>query len=67
METIDKSVEYYTPEQLALKLNMSVKWVIKSTQARRIPGQVKMGGRWRYRILEVEKCLLSGQNFLLPN
>jgi excisionase family DNA binding protein len=55
--------EFYSPRELAQKLNMSRKWVVKHTQARRIPGQVKCGGRWRYRRIDVEKALLSG-NFL---
>jgi len=57
--------EYYTPEELSIKLNVSRKTITKWTQSRRIPGQVKAGGMWRYRINEVEKKLLSGE-FLLP-
>ena len=55
-----------TPKELAGKLNMSLKWVVKHTQARNIPGQVKLGGLWRYRRNEVEKRLL-GTQFLLEN
>jgi hypothetical protein len=58
--------ELMTPLDLANRLKMSMKWVVKHTQARRIPGQVKVGGNWRYRRLDVEKRLLAGQ-FLLPN
>ena len=58
MET--QQSEYLTPGQLAAKLNMSLKWVVKHTQARRIPGQTKFGRLWRYRRVEVEKRLLSG-------
>ncbi len=57
--------EYFTPKELSTMLNMSLKWVIKHTQSRRIPGSIKIGGRWRYRKLDVEKALLSGE-FLLP-
>ena len=56
--------EYLTPPQLAKKLNMSLKWIQTQTQARRIPGQVKIGRLWRYRRWDVEKRLLSAQ-FLL--
>jgi predicted DNA-binding transcriptional regulator AlpA len=53
--------EFLTPQELAAKLNMSVKWVTKQTQARAIPGQTKIGRLWRYRTAEVEKRLLSGK------
>ncbi len=56
--------ELLTPTELANRLKMSLKWVVKHTQGRCIPGQVKVGGLWRYRRIEVEKRLLSGQ-FLL--
>jgi excisionase family DNA binding protein len=56
--------EYLTPQELAIMLNMSLKWVVKHTQFHRIPGQIKMGRLWRYRRSEVEMRLLSGK-FLL--
>ena len=56
--------EVMTPKDLAEKLAMSLKWVVKQTQARRVPGQIKIGRLWRYRRAEVEKRLLAGQ-FLL--
>ena len=52
--------DYLTPKELAAKVNMSLKWVVTHTQARRIPGQTKLGRVWRYRRAEVEKRLLSG-------
>ena len=58
------SSDFFTPKELALKLNMSLKWVITQTQARRIPGQTKIGRLWRYRKTDVEKRLLS-EEFLL--
>ena len=62
---MEEMTDFLTPKELSRKLNMSLKWVEKQTQARRIPGQVKMGRLWRYKIKEVEKRLLSGKEFLL--
>jgi hypothetical protein len=42
-----------------------MKTIVKWTQAYRIPGQVKIGGRWRYRIKDIEKALIKGE-LLLP-
>jgi predicted DNA-binding transcriptional regulator AlpA len=56
--------DYLTPKELAVKIGMSHKFVVCQTQARRVPGQVKIGRLWRYRRVEVEKRLLSGE-FLL--
>jgi len=65
METNQTTIsDFLTPRELALKLGMSLKWIVAQTQARRIPGQTKMGHAWRYRRTEVEKRLLSGE-FLL--
>jgi DNA-binding transcriptional regulator YiaG len=62
-DLVDKSrePEYYTLNELALKLNLAKKTIKKWTQARRLPGQVKCGGRWRYRCIDVEKALLRGE------
>jgi excisionase family DNA binding protein len=62
---MEQKTEFYTPDELAAKLNIARKTVTKHTQARRIPGQVKIGGQWRYRVVEIEKALLRG-NLLLP-
>lgn len=56
---------YLTPEELAAKTKMSLKWVRKQTQAKRIPGHVKVGRYSRYLREEVEKHAASG-TFLLP-
>ncbi len=56
--------DFLTPKELAAKMNMSLKFVVTQTQARRVPGQVKVGRLWRYRRVEVEKRLLAGK-FLL--
>jgi len=52
--------EFLTGKQLAGKLNVSLKAVIKWTAARRLP-YVKMGRVNRYPRIEIEKRLLSGQ------
>lgn len=57
--------DFFTPRELARKLNMSLKWVIKQTQQRRIKGQQKFGHSWRYRKIDVEKRLLGNTQFLL--
>jgi hypothetical protein len=49
-----------TPRELAFRLSMSLKWVEKQTQARRIPGQTKIGRVWRYDWIAIEKRLVSG-------
>jgi excisionase family DNA binding protein len=51
--------EYYTPRQLAGKVNVSLKAIVKWTAARRLPC-CKMGHVWRYPRREIEKRLLSG-------
>ena len=57
---------YYTPQELAERLNVSKKFVQNQTLARRIPGQIKIGRVWRYCRAEVEKAMLKGGQFLLP-
>lgn len=52
--------DYVNPRELALKLGVSLKAISKWTAAGRIPGAVKIGRVWRYRIVAVEKALLSG-------
>jgi excisionase family DNA binding protein len=51
--------EYLNGKQLAAKLNVSIKAVVKWTAARRLPA-CKMGRIWRYPRIEIEKRLLSG-------
>lgn len=58
--------EYLTPQALAAMMSVSLKFIVKQTQARRVPGQIKVGRVWRYKRSEVEKRLLSG-SFLLPS
>ena len=62
---VQTEVEYYTPEDLAQRLRIARKTVIKHTQERRWPGQIKIGGVWRYRASDIEKGLLNGR-VLLP-
>jgi excisionase family DNA binding protein len=55
--------EYLNARQLAGKLNVSVKAVIKWTAARRLPA-CRMGRIWRYPRHEIEKRLISGKLLL---
>ena len=57
--------EYLSPDELATKVGMSLKWVRKHATQRRIPGQVRFSNQWRFRLIEVEKRLLGGGDFLL--
>ena len=59
------TTEYYNPRELAEKLNVSLKFIRSQTQERRVPGQVKIGGMWRYSRAEIEKAMLNGGQFLL--
>jgi len=59
MERTDCLVdEYYTPVELAVKFNVSIKSIRTWTQLRKIPGQVKIGRIWRYKKAAVEKNLI---------
>lgn len=58
---VDGECEFLTPQQLADKCNVSLKFVQKHTATRRLPGATKMGRLWRYRRTDVEKRLLSGR------
>jgi len=58
-ETRTNEPEYLNARQLAGKLNVSLKAVVKWTQARRLP-YVKMGRVNRYSRIEIEKRLISG-------
>ena len=52
--------EYLTPRELADKLAVSLRFIEDNTMAKKIPGQIKIGRLWRYKITEVEKALLRG-------
>lgn len=52
--------EYYTVEELSVKLNIAVKTIRNHTQAGNIPGQVKVFGLWRYRVKDIEEALEKG-------
>jgi len=56
--------EFFTTEQLAKYLGVSVKAVVKWRDARRIPGCVRCGRVWRFRRSDIEKRLLSGSLLL---
>ena len=53
--------EYYKPKEVAAKFQLSPKTIKKWTLARRIPGQLKCGGRWRYQRAAIERAILSGE------
>ena len=57
--------EYLNTEELSIMLNVSKKSIEKWRSQNRLPGQLKCGRVFRFRRLEVEKRLLSGQ-LLLP-
>jgi excisionase family DNA binding protein len=62
---ITPNAELLTPEQLAEKLNVSLKFVRKHIADRRIPGMRRVGRLIRFSPHEIEKALLK-ENFLLP-
>jgi excisionase family DNA binding protein len=64
VQETDREPEFFTPEELAAKLNMSRKFIEKHISTRRLPGMVRVGRRWRFRRAEVEKRLMGG-SFLL--
>lgn len=53
--------EYMTPDQLSAKLQVARKTIKNWTQARRVPGQILCGGRWRFSRNEIEKAILRGE------
>lgn len=56
----ENSKEYLTPKELATKLNVSLRIIREKTYANKIPGQIKIFGRWRYNLVEIEKALKGG-------
>jgi excisionase family DNA binding protein len=56
--------EYMTPAELAQRLNVSQKSVTNWTQARRLPGMVKIGRVWRYERRAIERNLRAGSLLL---
>ena len=63
IDTMQNEREYLSSEQLAHKLNVSLKFIRK--HVRRVPGYRKIGRLVRFNRLEVEKALLR-ESFLLP-
>jgi len=57
--------EFFNTKELSHYLNLSVKTVIKWRDSRRLPGAVRCGRVWRFRRIEVEKRLTTGE-LLLP-
>ncbi len=58
MET--QSKEFLSPRELAGKIGMSLRFIEDNTRLRKIPGAIKIGRVWRYRVTDVEKALLRG-------
>ena len=56
--------DYYTPVQLAAKLNVSMKFIRKHTATKRLPGILKVGSLVRYRKTDVNRALLNGKILL---
>lgn len=56
---------YLTDLGLRRWLNVGEEWVTKNTQARRIPGQKKMGRSWRYERAAIELQLAKTGKALL--
>ena len=61
MEIINTISEYFTPQELADYSHMSLKFIEKHIATGRLPGAVKMGRVWRFKRVDVEKQLLTGQ------
>lgn len=57
--------EFLTPAELAIMLNVSIKFVNKHIATKRLPGAVRVGRLWRFKRNEVEKRLIAGE-LLLP-
>lgn len=58
METLKK--EFYTPEELAVKLKVTLRTIHKHTYAGDIPGQVRVFGQWRYYAKVIDEALKNG-------
>lgn len=54
----DVSNEYYTPLELAIKLNVSLRIIREKTYGGRIPGAIKIFGQWRFRKVDIDRALL---------
>ncbi len=57
--------EYLNTAELAVYLGNSRKFVEKYIAQRRIPGMVRIGGRWKFKRGDVEQALNRGE-LLLP-
>lgn len=53
--------EFLTSKELADYMNISIKFVEKYRHTGRIPGAVKVGGRWRFSKDEIDRHLLNGR------
>lgn len=58
---VNTEAEYYTPEELAIKCNVPLERVKNAAYRRKVPGQVKIFGEWRFRKDQVDLALLKGK------
>ncbi len=54
-----------TKDQFMQRYNVLEDWIQKNTQAKRIPGQFKVGKSWRYPLAEIQKNILKTGQLLL--
>ena len=57
--------EYLSTTELASYIGRSRKFVEKYITCRRIPGMVRIGGRWSFKRSDIDRALNRGE-FLLP-
>jgi len=50
--------EFYTTEDITNKLGVPIKTFRKWVEKGIVPGQIKVGHLWKFRITEIEKALL---------
>jgi len=53
--------DYYTPEELAAKCAVSIETVKHRMYRRKLPGQTKIFGQWRFRRDLIDLALLRGE------
>jgi excisionase family DNA binding protein len=56
-----ESKEFLSTTELAEYLNRSRKFVEKQIAERRLPGMIRMGGRWSFSRKEIDRALNRGQ------
>lgn len=59
LDNQERKCDFYTPQELADKLNMSIKFI--NSNSYKILGRTKMGRMIRYRKIDIEKALIRGK------